>query len=113
MLVRSFKIEVCRPSEDVLVRTAHDRIVGRAGIEPYVENVGRLHVVLGVFADQLFGFGFRPGLNAAFGNERFDLLHDFKRIGVQMSRFLVKEEGQRHTPVALARDAPVGTILNH
>ena len=40
MLVRSFKIEVCRPSENVLVRTAHDCIVGRAGIEPDVENVG-------------------------------------------------------------------------
>jgi uncharacterized protein YbaA (DUF1428 family) len=40
-------------------------------------------------------------------------LDQFRRARMQFAGLLVHEEGHRHAPVALARDAPVGTVGDH
>ena len=39
--------------------------------------------------------------------------HQFDGARMQFAGFAVQEEGDRHAPVALARDAPVGTVGDH
>ncbi len=111
MLVRAFQIQVGRMRE--FGAALQHAGVGDAGIEPDVERVAGLVVVRGVVAQQFGRVEREPGFDAGL----FDALrHHFQQLGcarMQFAGFLVGEEGHRHAPVALARDAPVGTVLDH
>ena len=113
VLVGAFEVEVGREPEDVGVAAAHHRVVGRTRVEPHVENVGRLHVVGRFGAEEVFGRGLGPGFDAALFDEFGDAVHDLERLRMEFARGLVHEEGKRHAPVALTRNAPVRTVFDH
>ena len=116
MLIAAFKVQVAVRNAlvDILVRAVHHGFVRGARIEPHVQNVGGLVVLSGLFgAHEVFGLGLGPGFDAFFFNLLRDFFHDFEGARVQFTRGLVHEEGKRHAPVALTRDAPVGTVLDH
>ena len=99
---------------DVFVRAVHHGFVRGTGVEPHVENVGGLVVLSGFFGGhEVFGLSLHPGFDAFFFNALGDFFHDFERTRMQFTRCLVHEEGQGYAPVALTRDAPVGTVLDH
>ncbi len=120
MLVMAFEVEVGLGALVVagvrvaaVLRVEHVE-EGRARIEPHVEDVGGLAVLGGLFGAQPLGrVELGPGLDAALLHQLRGALHQRGRVGVQLARHLVQEEGQRHTPVALAADAPVGPVGDH
>jgi hypothetical protein len=87
--------------------------VGGAGIEPHVEGVADLVVLAGFGTEQLGGVELEPGLDAFLLDALGDFFHQLDGARVQLAGFLVEEEGDRHAPVALARDAPVGAVGDH
>ena len=96
------------------MRAAHHRVVGRTRVEPDVEDVGRLVVLRGFFFRQeVRRLRARPGFDAALFDHVGHLVHDFERARVEFPGRLVEEEGERHAPVALTRDAPVRAVLDH
>ena len=127
VLVGAFQIEICGPAgigappwgtilpmRSVLGRAAlqHEG-VGRAGIEPDVENILNLFVAVGiVVAEEVAGRPREPGVGALGGDEVDDPGID---VGVlqRLAGDLVDEHGQRRTPGALAADQPVGPRLDH
>ena len=114
MLVAAFQIKIDREVEFILVRTAHYRGVRGARVKPHVQNVGGLVILLGFFSThEIFRFSLSPGFDAALFDAFGDFFHDFKRARMQLARYLVGEEGKRHTPVALTRDTPVRTVGDH
>ena len=91
--------------------------VGRAGIEPDVENVvDLLPVFVGALAEEAFARavgvpGVRAFLREGLGDARVDaLIVAGFRPAVAL---LAHEHGDRHAPGALARDHPVGPALDH
>ena len=125
VLVVAFQVEVglgpglviAAVPRRALVRAAQHVAEGRTRVEPDVEDV----VALGVVRSRMFAIGAQPvgrvqpapGLDAAFTHQHGRALHQRQRVGVQIARHLVQEEGQRHAPVALAADAPVGSARDH
>src|SRR5450830_559352 len=115
MLVRAFQVEV-GPWTALMahrVRTAQHVPVGGAGIEPDVEGVADLVVQRRFVAQQLGGVHLEPGFDAFDFDALGHLLHQLGGTRVQLTAFLVEEERDRHTPVALAGDAPVRTVGDH
>ena len=86
---------------------------GRAGVEPDVEDVVALRVVLAVGAEHVLGGEPRPGLDAALLDDVGGAVDQRQRVGMQLAGRLVQEERQRHAPVALPADAPVGPVGDH
>ena len=89
--------------------------MGRAGIEPDVENVVDLFVMVRVVfgREEARGRAFRePGVGAllfeGLGDALIDLLVDENFLCV-----LVDEDRDRHAPGALARDHPIRAIGDH
>ena len=119
MLVVALEVEVGDGAGDVAApgmragRRVEHVEEGRARIEPDVEDVGALGVVVGIGAEPVARVEPRPGLDAAFGDERGGAVQQLERVGVQLARVPVQEERQRHAPVALAADAPVGPVGDH
>ena len=113
MLVMAFKVQVGRPGGLRRMAVAQHVVVRGAGVKPHVQNVGALKVVGCVSADDGFGCGLAPGLDAASLNHGGGLVHDFHGARVQLAGGGVNEKGQRHAPVALAADAPVGPAGDH
>ena len=111
MLVRAFQIEVGGIRE--FGAALQHAGVGDAGVEPDVERVAGLVVVRGIVAQQFDGVEREPGLDAGRFDTLGDDLQQFRRARMQCAGFLVGEEGHRHAPVALARDAPVGAVPDH
>ena len=107
MLVRAFEIEVGRPLQ-VGIALQHEG-VRRAGVEPDVEDVRDLLVVVGIVlvAEEALGRALEPGVGA-FGFEGLDDAVDHLGIAQRLAGLLVDEHRDRHAPGALARDAPVG-----
>ena len=87
--------------------------VGDARIEPDVQRVAGLVVMRGVFAQQFGRVEREPGLNAGLFDALGNDFQKLRRAWMQFARFLVGEEGHRHPPVALARHAPVGAVVDH
>ena len=88
-------------------------LVGGAGVEPHIEGVTDLFVVGSIVAEQLGRIELEPGLDAFTLDALGDGLHQLDGARMQLTAFLVQEEGDRHTPVALARDAPVRPVGDH
>ncbi|MNU56747.1 hypothetical protein D3C71_458480 [compost metagenome] len=87
--------------------------VGRAGVEPDVEDVGDLLEALGIVRAQEVGVGRRePDVGAAIGHGLDDTGVDLG-IVQGLARLLVDEHGQGRAPGALTADQPVGAPLDH
>src|SRR6185503_1245190 len=63
-------------------------------------------------AEILAGRG-EPRLDPAFGHLLRCALEERRAVRVQLVALAVEEEGQRRPPVALARERPVGALLDH
>ena len=112
MLVRAFAIEVGADALAV-ARLDHEG-VGRARIEPDVENVGdRLVIVEAVaVAEQGLMVGAEPGVGAALVEGVEDAAVDGRVLQI-VAGLAVDVERDRHAPGALAADHPVGPPLDH
>ena len=88
--------------------------MGRAGIEPDVQNVGDLLVIVGLaaLAQEALRRGGEPGIGA-FGLERLLDALEHGRIVQHLAGFLLDKDRQRHAPGALARQHPVGPAFHH
>jgi hypothetical protein len=86
--------------------------VRRARVEPHVHGVGELAVLLRVDAEVLGARG-EPRLDAALLDLVRDLVDQRFGVRVRLVRIAIEEEGQRRAPVALARERPVGSVLDH
>ena len=114
MLVCAFQIEVGWIAE--VVSLAGDGGPARAGIEPNIHGVGALAPLVrfvGVAGRQQLGFVLLPPhVGTVLADQGLDV-----REGVGVEQHLtvaaVIENGDRHTPGALARDAPVAPFLHH
>ena len=94
----------------------HEGVRG-AGVEPDVENIVDLFpAVVGELAEEALARALLvPGVGAlfleGFDDAQLDLgvLQDLDRA----VRLFLDEHGDRHAPGALARDHPVGALLDH
>ena len=84
-----------------------------ARIKPNVQGVADLVVVCSFVTEQFGDIQLEPSLNALLLNTLRHLLHQLGGAWVQLAAFFVQEERNRHTPVALTRDAPVWPPSNH
>ena len=111
-LVGALQIEVGRPA--AVVAAFQREGVGRAAVEPDVQDVLDLLVVLGVpvRAQEVGGGAGEPGVGA-FLRDR--LLDPAVHLGVlkRLARGPLHEHGERRAPCALARDQPVGPPPHH
>ena len=113
MLVGAFEIEVGRVGELGLMRTAQDARMRHAGIEPDVERVAHLAVLGGLVTEQFAASSENQASMPACSTRRATSSISSAVRGCSAAGFPVQEEGDRHAPVALARDAPVGAGLHH
>ena len=120
VLVVAFEVEVGLGRGAVVVghgrarmAAAQDVEEGRAGVEPDVEDVVALGVVLAVGAEHVRGREPRPGLDPALLDDVGGAVDQRQRVGMQLAGRLVQEQRQRHAPVALPADAPVGPVGDH
>ena len=111
MLIRAFEIQV-RGADQFGTRLEHAGM-RHPGVKPDVERVGDLFVMRGIVTEQITRLQVEPGLNALTLDALRHLLDQSHGIRVQFAGLPVDEEGDRHTPGALTRDAPVGAVLDH
>ena len=125
MLVRAFEIERGRPGE-VGADLEHEG-VGRAGVEPNIEDVVDLlplcRVVDEAAEEALARAWFEPSVSAFFGEGFAHSLDERFRPGIFLARHdIVKalraridiaEHGDGHAPGALARHHPVRLGVDH
>ena len=113
MLVVAFQVQVGRPGGLGGMAVAQHVVMRGAGVKPHVQNVGALGVVRCILTDDGFNADLAPSLHATGLHHGSGLVHDVHGARVQLAAVFVDEEGQRHAPVALAADAPVGPTGNH
>ena len=112
VLVAAFEVEVGGVAD--VVALAQDGVVGGAGVEPDVEYVVEFFVVGEVGGrDELFQRQGEPCFDAVFFDDGGGFVHDIEDVRVQFAGVFVLDEAERHAPVALAGDAPVGAVSNH
>ena len=112
VLVAAFEVEVGGIAD--VVALAQDGVVGGAGVEPDVEDVVQFFVVDEVGGrDEIFQRQGEPCFDAVFFDDGGGFVHDVEDVRVQFARFFVLDEAERHAPVALAGDAPIGAVGNH
>jgi hypothetical protein len=87
--------------------------VRSAGIEPDIQRVAHLVVARGIGAEQFGRVELEPGVDAFLLDALRHGFQQLKRARMRLAAFLVQEEGDRHAPVALARNAPVGPVGDH
>ena len=98
----------------IFVTAAQHVLEGRARVKPHFQNVGALGVVGCIGCPQnFFCRGAAPCFDAAFFNDVGSLVQNFHGTGMQLARIFVQEEGHRHAPAALTRNAPVRAVGNH
>src|SRR5713226_5556729 len=113
ILIGAFEINVGGP----LGALQHGEI-RRAGIEPHIQNVVFLAPLRRptraprACRQQFLRTVFVPGVGAFFFKPFHDIAQRFE-IFEALSASLAVEDDDRHTPEALARDAPVRTLFNH
>ena len=109
MLVRAFEIDVGRPGEVLVLARLQAEGVGRAGIEPDIDDVLDLLelVRIVVVAEEARRRRLEPGIGAFAAEGVDDALHHL-RIAQQLAALLVDEDRDRHAPGALARDHQSG-----
>ena len=87
--------------------------MGHAGIEPDIEDIGHFIVIRCLIADQLLGRQIEPGIHPRLCHQIGGFMHQGHGIGMRFSGLLVDEQGDRHAPGALARNAPIRPAVNH
>ena len=113
MLIRALEVEIRRKLQLLSVRALQHRFVRRARIEPDVERILHLLVLRGLGAEQFPCIDALPGLDTALLHFLRDGFEQLRGSWVQGAGLPVDEERHRHTPLALARQRPVGTIGDH
>ena len=88
--------------------------MGRAGIEPDIENVEHLFVIgrIVFFAKKIAGRAGEPGIRPFFREDGADAGVD-RFVGQNGLRFLFHEDRNRHPPGALARQHPIRAAFDH
>ncbi len=111
MLVGAFEVQVGRPGQ--AARLQHEG-VGRAALEPHVDDVHHLLVVCGIaaVAEEARRRRGIPGIRA-FGGERLDDAGHHGRVAQRLAGAAFDEHRDRHAPGALAADAPVRAGGDH
>ena len=112
MLVRSFEIQVGRPA--LIFPVFQHESVGRSGIEPDIDDVADLFVVLRVIiiAEKTGRWARKPGVRP-FLAECGDNAVDNGLVAQRLTGFFIDKYGDRDTPGALARYAPIRAVFNH
>ena len=115
MLVGAFEVEVGGPALIGPAPAFQDEGVGAAAVEPDVENIGNLFIVVGVAvgAEELRrGAVCGPGVYAALAD-----CSDDPRIDLGINQILaglaVDEQSDRDPPGTLATEHPVGATFDH
>src|SRR5690625_5258566 len=90
----------------------HGRM-GRAGIEPDIQDIGCLFIVLGIWPQQLHRIQLAPGINAILLDAERDFFQQTRGFWMWFAGFLVDEKRNGHTPHTLARNTPIGAIADH
>src|SRR5690554_2251209 len=112
MLVGPFQVHIGRELAQLFTYPQY-RIVGDAGIKPYVQGIQHFFVLVSVCAQQFVLVDVVPGVDAAGLNRLGYFLDQLLGVGVQFLGFLVDKQGDRHTPGALTGDTPVRALLEH
>ena len=112
VLVRAFQIKIGRPSQ--LRALLEHKGVGRARIEPHLDDVGDLLPFGGVIgiAEEFRRIGAEPDI-CPFALDRGGNALDDERIAQRLTGLAMGEHRDRHAPGALARHAPVRLALDH
>jgi hypothetical protein len=111
MLVGAFQIQIRRKMQ--FWAAFQHRGNECAGIEPHVQRVPGFVIIRRIRAQQFRRIEFKPGVNAALLDALRCLFHQFQRVRVQFAGLLVSEQRDRHAPIALAGNAPVGPVSHH
>ena len=77
------------------------------------DAVGARHGLVAAQDQQVFRFEIEPRLNTLLLNLLGYAFDQRDRVRVKFTRFLMDEEGDRHTPGPLPGDTPVGPIFDH
>ena len=110
MLVRALQVQVRRLAQPA--RQQH-RLVGDAGIEPDVEDVGDAVVLRGLVAEQFGGIQRVPSIHAGALHAVGHLVHQRHAARMRLAGLAVHEQRDRHAPGALSRDGPVRAAFDH
>ncbi len=84
-----------------------------AGVEPHVQGIVDPFVLRCIITQQLHGIDCEPGIDTTFFDAQRRLLDQLRRARMELTALAVHEQSDRHAPGALARNAPVGAILQH
>ena len=88
--------------------------MGRAGIEPDIQNVFHLLVIVGIVALPRKRDGGELNQASAPSASKASIDARVDRFVVQnLAGLLVHEDRERHAPGALARQNPIGPVLHH
>ncbi len=111
VLVRALEVEVRRPGQATVTQREG---VGRAALEPHVDDVHHLLVVRRVpaGAEEAGGRRREPRVRAIRREPCHDAGDD-RRVTQRLAGGAVDEDRDRHSPGALAADAPVGAAGDH
>ncbi len=116
VLVAALQVHVGRPA---VMGAALQDAVRRTRLEPDVEDVPAFFefpaAAVGTGRPRRNEIGrvlLVPGVGTGGGEDLFHLV-DRGRIEQRRLAFFTEKGGQRHSPVALPRDAPVGTVGDH
>ena len=120
VLVGAFEVDIGEAIFRAILAVAQNESVGRAGIEPNIQNIKDLIVAFRIndaAEEPLFRALDIPAIGALCLEGRGDAgIHigvPQKEIGVGRQGALLGETGQRHTPCALAREDPIGPRFDH
>ena len=111
MLIGTLQIEVSRHPQ-LRIGFQHAG-VRDPGIEPDIQNVGDLVVLIGLIAEQFGRIQVVPDVGAPLRHPVGHLAHDPRTLWMRLAVLLVDEQRDRHAPGALPRNAPVGAIFDH
>ncbi len=120
VLVRAFHIDIRDTVFRAILAVAQNEGVGRTGIEPHVQNVEHLGIVVGVHdaaKEPLFRAIFVPDIRTVslerLDNALVDLWVTQQEVFIRWQRAILGKAGQRHTPGPLTRQHPVGACFHH
>ena len=111
MLIGAFEIKIGRITQ--VVTATQYGLVTDTGVKPDIEGVVNLVVLIGFITEQVPRIEIVPGIHSIALNQQSNLFNQCRCIGVQLAAFSVNKQGNRHTPGTLARDTPVGAVLEH
>ena len=111
VLIRALEVEIGRVTQ--CTTAVQHAGVGHTGVEPDIEDVTGLVVLIGIIAQQLGGIQIMPGINTVRLDTHSNLFHQALGVGMQFTAFLMHKQGDGHPPIALAGDTPIRTAVYH